>query len=114
MGEKRGKQRRNRQKPVNSRSRLHRFTLAGSLLQMEPSKPCQIGATGPKKGSNNCNGNGISSQKDDVNVSLKNYFANLIEEENALDECLGGGDVSGSVNRNGKDKGVNDRTKEVN
>ncbi|GKA48589.1 hypothetical protein Tco_0741547 [Tanacetum coccineum] len=52
--------------------------------------------------------------KDDVNVSLKNSFANRMEEENALDECLGGGDVSGFVNTDGKDKGVNDRTKEVN
>ncbi|GJW54530.1 putative reverse transcriptase domain-containing protein [Tanacetum coccineum] len=74
----------------------------------------QGSATGPKKGSNNGNGNGISSQKDDVNVSLKNSFANLMEEENALDECLGGSDVSGFVNTDGKDKGVNDRTKEVN
>ncbi|GJT49931.1 reverse transcriptase domain-containing protein [Tanacetum coccineum] len=61
-------------------------------------------ATGSKKGSVNDKGNGNY-------VSLKNSFANLMEDNLALDESQ---NVSGSVNADGNDKGTKDCTNVVN
>ncbi|GKA16103.1 hypothetical protein Tco_0695850 [Tanacetum coccineum] len=73
----------------------------------------KLGDNGHREGSTNDKDN--SYHKDDVNViDLKNSFANLMEEDKVLDECIKEGDVDSSGNVDGKDKGANDCIKVVN